>query len=200
MGFPRNLVLARILALAAVFPAPLDSIDHRVERELQSHRDSRLQGSMQAATDLGRKDILFGLLLGIAVLDPIEGVATARLAVSSLVASGLVTEGLKRAVDRQRPDGEHRRSNSSFPSGHATSAFALAVVFTRRWPRAGVLFWLLASAVAYSRLYLDRHYPSDVIAAALIGIVCAYLMCQWTWARTWGLGLGGAPRPSTRRP
>jgi len=188
--------ILQVLAGALLLPASIDSLDHNVRDELQRHHDPRLQPVMQAATDLGRKDILFGLLLGVAVLDPVAGPATARLALTSLVATNLVVEGVKRSVDRSRPHGEHHRSNASFPSGHAASAFALAVVFSRRWKRAGVVFWLLAILVAFSRLYLDRHYLSDVVVAVLVGISCAYPMCRWTWASSWGLGR--ASRPASR--
>jgi undecaprenyl-diphosphatase len=143
---------------------------------------------MQAATDLGRKDVLFGLLLGVAVLDPAAGPATARLALSSLVVTNVAVEGLKRAVDRPRPVGPHQRSNASFPSGHAASAFALAVIFARRWKRWAIGFWLLAATVAFSRLYLDRHYLSDVLVAAVIGIVCATLLTRWPPASSWRFG------------
>lgn len=176
----------KVAVLAVVLPAAVDSLDHAVRDDLERHHDPRLQPIMQAATDLGRKDVLFGLLLAVAILDP-AGPATVRLALTSLAATNLVVEGLKRVVDRPRPHGAHQRSNASFPSGHAASAFALAVVFARRWRRAAVGFWLLAAVVAFSRLYLDRHYLSDVVVAAIIGIACAAVLMRWPPASSWGL-------------
>jgi undecaprenyl-diphosphatase len=177
----------KLAVLTVMLPAAIDSLDLAVRNDLQRHHDPRLDPIMQAATNLGRKDILFGLLLGVAILDPAAGPATARLAVTSLVGTNLVVEGLKWAFDRPRPHGVHQRSNASFPSGHAASAFALAVVFARRWKRAAVAFWLLASIVAFSRLYLDRHYLTDVAVAVAIGIACASLLTRWRLATTWGL-------------
>ena len=178
----------KVATLTVLLPAGVDSLDQAVRDDLQRHHDPRLQPVMQAATDLGRKDVLFGLLLAVAVLDPVAGPATARLALTSLVSTNLVVEGFKRAVDRPRPHGAHQRSNASFPSGHAASAFALAVVFARRWKRAAIAFWLLAAIVAFSRMYLDRHYLSDVVVAAVIGVTCATLLVRWPPASSWRLG------------
>jgi hypothetical protein len=75
----------KLAVLTVMLPAAIDSLDLAVRDDLQRHHDPRLDPIMQAATNLGRKDILFGLLLGVAILDPAAGPATARLAVTSLV-------------------------------------------------------------------------------------------------------------------
>lgn len=59
-------------------------------------------------------------------------------------------------------------SSLSFPSAHATSSFACATAMTRIAPEAAVLF-LLAAALAAGRPYLGMHYPSDVLAGAVLG-------------------------------
>ncbi|MEI7885424.1 MAG: phosphatase PAP2 family protein [Clostridia bacterium] len=61
-------------------------------------------------------------------------------------------------------------SDYSFPSGHSMSAFAAATVLFSIHPR-WVLAYFLAGCIAFSRLYLLVHYPSDVLAGALIGIL-----------------------------
>jgi len=61
-------------------------------------------------------------------------------------------------------------SSLSFPSAHATSSFACATAMTRIAPEAAVLF-VLAAALALGRPYLGMHYPSDVLAGALLGLV-----------------------------
>jgi membrane-associated phospholipid phosphatase len=60
-------------------------------------------------------------------------------------------------------------SSLSFPSAHATSAFAVATAMTRVEPLAALTF-LLALALALGRPYLGMHYPSDVLAGAVLGI------------------------------
>ena len=59
-------------------------------------------------------------------------------------------------------------SSLSFPSAHATSSFACATAMTRIAPEAALLF-ILAGAIAVCRPYLGMHYPSDVIAGAILG-------------------------------
>ena len=59
--------------------------------------------------------------------------------------------------------------STSFPSGHSASAFAFAVGAAIELPPTGFVLGPLASAVAFSRIYTGVHYPSDVIAGALLG-------------------------------
>ena len=61
-------------------------------------------------------------------------------------------------------------SSLSFPSAHATASFAVATAMTRVEPL-GALAFLLAFALALGRPYLGMHYPSDVLAGALLGIL-----------------------------
>jgi membrane-associated phospholipid phosphatase len=66
-------------------------------------------------------------------------------------------------------------SSLSFPSAHATSSFAVATAMTRVEPAAAAAF-LLAGALALGRPYLGMHYPSDVLAGALLGVVLGLIV------------------------
>lgn len=132
---------------------------------------------MNAATNLGRP-----LLLGVAVVALAGGVTgRALLGETALVLApvNVLVEGLKLAVDRRRPEGDRRRSNSSFPSSHAANAFAVATVLARRWRRGAVPFFMLAGFVALSRIYLNRHWTSDVLFGAIIGVGIAWAVLAW---------------------
>lgn len=60
-------------------------------------------------------------------------------------------------------------SGYSFPSSHATTAFAMAVVFSFFEPRLRYAFFILAVLVSFSRVYMGVHYPFDILAGAVIG-------------------------------
>lgn len=88
--------------------------------------------------------------------------------VASLVSAGY-TQALKLAVGRERPNGE---DNKSFPSGHASNAFALAAVAQRHYGwKLGAPSYLVAGLVGASRLQRDKHWLSDVVAGATLGII-----------------------------
>jgi undecaprenyl-diphosphatase len=67
---------------------------------------------------------------------------------------------------------------ASFPSGHATTAFATAVVLAAWYPRQAVGFVGLAALVGLSRILLGAHFPSDVLAGALLGSGVALAVYQ----------------------
>jgi undecaprenyl-diphosphatase len=94
---------------------------------------------------------------------------------------------------------------ASFPSGHATTAFAAAIAISALWPSTRAVMWTYAILMAISRVVVTAHHPSDVVAGALVGIVGAMLVRQWFALRGLGFAMdaGGAitvrPVPSLRR-
>lgn len=166
---------------------PIASLDWRIQHAVQGARNPPLDGVMRAATDAGKREIVLGLLLGVALFSGPAGPGTARDAVLSLIPANLVVDGLKWTIRRPRPDGDSKPMNASFPSGHAAGAFALALSFSRRWRRLAPGFFLVASVVAFSRMYLNRHFASDVLFGAMIGLAIAWLVGRWVRGRARGI-------------
>jgi len=109
------------------------------------------------------------------------------MAAGTAVSYGIAV-GLKYTVKRDRPfitypedftnkTGYDFSDSYSFPSGHSTTAFATATALTLDYPKWYVIVpsYAYAGTVAYSRMHLGVHYPSDVLAGALIGSGCAVL-------------------------
>lgn len=68
---------------------------------------------------------------------------------------------------------------ASFPSGHATAAFALTFAVSAVWPHLRAVMLIYAVMIAATRLVLLAHHPSDVIAGALLGVIGAMLVRYW---------------------
>jgi membrane-associated phospholipid phosphatase len=108
-----------------------------------------------------------------------------------LVVSTVFTLGMKYGIKRERPFVSYpdiqqltSASSPSFPSGHTSTAFATATSMTLAFPKWYVALpaYLWAGAVGYSRMHLGVHYPSDVLAGALIGsgaAVLSFYMNRW---------------------
>ncbi len=84
----------------------------------------------------------------------------------------LLSEGFKNLFHEKRPDSN---AHDSFPSGHATAAFAAATVESDLHPREAPLWFTGATLISLSRIRLHRHYGRDVIAGALLGYGTARL-------------------------
>jgi membrane-associated phospholipid phosphatase len=127
---------------------------------------------------------------------------------------GLVVTVVKRLIGRVRPSVvgpfayvpfSWRPDYASMPSGHATTAFAVAVAFGALWPRARPLLWLYALIIALSRVIIAAHYPSDVITGACVGGFGALIIRNHFAARRLGFAAASdgtvhaLPGPSLRR-
>ncbi len=106
----------------------------------------------------------------------------------SIITSGLIINIIKFIVARYRPPlllkenlygfnwFEHGYLVNSFPSGHATTAFAFYGSLALLFPKFKIFFLAIALIIALSRVILDVHYLSDVLIGSLIGYLSAYML------------------------
>jgi membrane-associated phospholipid phosphatase len=148
----------------AVARTPTATLDDPVRRLSHAADGSRLWLGIAAAVALvgGRRGRRAAL----------EGV------VAIGVTSATVNLGVKQVTRRRRPERDHQAfedrhvrmpGSTSFPSGHAASAFAFAYAVGRHLPALAVPIRLLAAAVAYSRVHTGVHYPGDVVIGSVTG-------------------------------
>jgi len=108
---------------------------------------------------------------------------SALQALTTLTGSHMFVQILKRLCTRPRPYLVLPEANTfkcllrdySFPSGHATAIFSLAVSFSFSFPGLTIVFISLAIMVSISRIYMGLHYPSDVIIGSTMGVFFSYI-------------------------
>ena len=199
------LLAAAVVVLGiAVTDVPGISVDELgVDQNLSLHHIALLTGVAMAL------NLVFGPVVGVLLIAvvalvlllvrraPVNAVAFGMVAVSGWVAS----EFFKTLIARQRPNAAllfdplaPESGTDSFPSGHVSFAvtLAFAVYFLARGTRwakfaagAGVV---VAAVVAWSRLYIGVHYPSDVVGSVLAGTAAVILLAGcWNWVapRVW---------------
>lgn len=122
----------------------------------------------------GTGNVLFlaaGTLLPL-LEDGKDGKEHALRTADALLTSTLITTALKRLTHEQRPDGS---DYTSFPSGHATAAFAVATMQSHYHPKQALWWYGGATLIAASRVQLNRHRWDDVLGGGAIGYLTARL-------------------------
>lgn len=105
--------------------------------------------------------------------------------ITSLVVTTIIGEGIiKHIIKRTRPFIDlienklliSKPITYSFPSGHTASSFAAAGIFLAMDNKFSILVVILASLIAFSRIYLNVHYPTDVVTGIILGLLCSKLV------------------------
>jgi undecaprenyl-diphosphatase len=164
--------------------------DTQALRAVAANRSSGLTSVAQVVTDAGSFALLAPLSIAFLLLRrwkrPTDDIALVVIAAGSAALPSVV----KLIVARPRPTIEHlvHLTSLSFPSEHTTQAAAiyltiailLSMGLARGWRKLViVLAVLIAIAVAWSRVYLGIHYPTDVIAGLALGWSWALLVFRW---------------------
>lgn len=163
----------------------LTQLDQNILLWIQDHiRNDILTPIFTFITHLGDKGSIW-IVLALLLLIPKKTRKVGFASLLALLFSLIVNNGIiKNLVARPRPytviDGLQRiieaQKDFSFPSGHTASSFAAATVMYRELPkRYGIPAILFACLMAFSRLYVGVHYPSDVLAAVVSGVLLGIL-------------------------
>ena len=176
-----------ILLLSFNHPVFSQNIDVNILKSVNVHRNQSLDGAMKTIT---------ASYLPVAAGFPTVMVAAGLIAhnkkltynglelYASAITSWLSTQVIKTIINRKRPaetysfiDPYKNLHGKSLPSGHTSAAFAFATSISLEYKKWYVVVpaYIWASLVAYSRMHLGVHYPTDVLGGMLVGAGSAYL-------------------------
>ncbi|WP_164121853.1 phosphatase PAP2 family protein [Sphingobacterium sp. xlx-130] len=160
---------------------PQENFDITTLRNIARTRSDTKSHMFRAISDANNY-VNIGVPIGLFAVGAINGDKTMRQNAlyigTSTAITAVVNYGIKQLFKRKRPFRKYNNfvavtqpSGYAFPSGHTSSAFSTAVSLSGVYPKwyviAPALVW--SSSVAYSRMYLGVHYPSDIAAGALLG-------------------------------
>jgi membrane-associated phospholipid phosphatase len=189
------------IVIAAIAIAAAFCFDETVRDFIAQHQSHEMRSFMRKVSLFGDwpSHVALGLLLfGIAWQRSSK--KWMRIFLSMLLAmamAGVVGHVIKRTIPRARPSvksevrwGGPRFSSKyhAFPSGHvaASTAFFGVLIFARR--RVGLACLPIPILIGFSRMYIGAHYLSDVVCAAILGILCALVVVHFFLRRVHGSG------------
>ena len=172
-----------------IIMAYIQQIDDSIMLFLQSIRNPVLSAILLPVTNSGNHGIIVIALILLTLFFKSERKTFFTAALGLILASLVTLVFLKPLVMRPRPyvtvEGltalvDMSSDPNSFPSGHTTAVFAMAMGWQlasdRRWMK--IFGWVLAVLMAFSRLYVGVHFPTDVLTGAIIGTVGSFIAWQ----------------------
>ncbi|SRX53860.1 phosphatase PAP2 family protein [Aequorivita sp. CIP111184] len=180
-----NFIVGILLFLFAC--AIAQNLDIEVLKEIYLNRNQSLDETFRVITNLA-----YPIVFSVPVFLLVKGLAKKEVAaiqnilyvIISIFLAAVIAAAFKYGIDRPRPfvtydylQNVKESISPSFPSGHTTLTFALvaslAKIYGKRFLT--LLLYIWSTLVAYSRLHLGLHYPSDVLFGMIIGITSAFL-------------------------
>ena len=140
-------------------------------------RSEPLGTTMEIGTYLGDGRTMLGVSLLLMAYGDDKNRETGRLLTSTFISTGVIVWGTKEIIGRKRPL-DDVVGNPAFPSGHTAYAFAGATLLGNRYPKLRIPLYIGAGLVGVTRIYLGRHYLSDVIAGAAVGTITGALVSR----------------------
>ena len=164
----KKLIIALLLVFILTPAAEANPVDEAVKELVDNTNKGCLSSTMTVITRTGDTENIFKY---VALMPNSEVRQDIQL---GLLSSQAITQSLKFAVGRTRPrTGQDQlkpfSGHKSFPSGHATGAFAIATAIAENYPDYKIYAYGWATLVAVSRMYEDAHYFTDIVAGSAIG-------------------------------
>jgi undecaprenyl-diphosphatase len=187
-----HLCFSIVLLLRSNTYAYAQNADIDLLRNINLYRNKNLDAPMEAITNSA-----YVVSAIVPVTELITGYITQNKAltakgwqcVAGLGINTVLTFGLKYTVNRQRPYTTYtylqpyrHNKDASFPSGHTSFAFNTATSLSIAFPKWYVIVpgYAWATTIAYSRMHLGMHYPTDLLGGAVVGAASAWLSCKGT--------------------
>jgi undecaprenyl-diphosphatase len=166
--------------------------DAGVQSWIAQHQDAGLRRFMRGVSRYGDwpEHVALGLLL-LAIAYWRQSKKWMRIAAAMILAcalAGAVARVAKISTGRARPSVQTEAAwngpnlsarYNAFPSGHTAASTAFLATLTLACWRIGAPLLVIPLLIAFSRMYVAAHYLSDVVCAALIGLVAAYFLTRW---------------------
>ncbi|MEG0239281.1 phosphatase PAP2 family protein [Anaerorhabdus sp.] len=154
-----------------------------IQNNLQSEGMTQI---MRFITHIGDLMLLWAILLMIYFIIKKDKTRSKKIFFSLLLTFIINELVLKNIVRRPRPFVEndhlqsliHKPTSYSFPSSHSATSFSVATSLTKIKPIITICSYTLAALIAFSRVYLNVHHPSDVVVGAIIGILSSYVVSR----------------------
>ncbi len=165
-----------IIVLSTPLDATSENLLSRSDREIfdaiydAPPQRQPLSTAMEVVTEFGDPKTMMGLSILLMAYGGDKPRETGRLLSSTFIGGGLVVFGIKQSIRRKRPL-EDELGDPSFPSGHTSIAFSMATIFGHQYPKWRIPLYVGAGLVGLSRIYLGRHYASDVLMGAAVGTI-----------------------------
>ena len=168
------------------FKLKLKEFDEALLFSVQRNQSRRLSIAMLTFTIMGNGGLIWAILSGFLIFNPSTSRYGLYMIIALLLCALCNNVIFKTLVDRDRPCDVYknvpllikRPFGSSFPSGHTATSFACAVTLIHMNVRLGLIALFLAFIIAFSRLYLFVHYPTDIIFGILSGAAVGVIAIQ----------------------
>ncbi|MGV8151239.1 MAG: phosphatase PAP2 family protein [Candidatus Woesearchaeota archaeon] len=179
-----------LILIGAILTTILFFIDEIVMKFINSLHTPSLINIFKAITLLGEIEIFIPALIIVSIIFYFTNKKITGIWIAT-IATGILSVVLKIITNRIRPfensgmESIVNTSLSSFPSGHSMIIFCLLPFLIKNYPGQKIYFWTIALLVAFSRIYLNVHYLSDVVAGAFIGYIIGIIVLQLAEKYNW---------------